>query len=338
MTATNNPTPNKPEGLKSPASSSSLSPLTPLLDDEMAVQAVMDVLEASPEFKMENEFTAYLTSPLDESSWEDDPLTTPSFGSTGDLGTDILTSPALIDSSDNFVDLPLFSDGPLFDLTFDKLNAHNAAQPLFPPESDRMYTMDSPHSSSHDSVSLSSNPRSVVGRDVSATSGAPSRGASNPRSVSAPTKTNRRKSAPTGTRKNVTPESLVPIEAPIQPRKYVTDSATSRKELPAVFARKRKRSMAFGAEVAEDEKVIVDPSVVPPSPLEMDAIEAKRRQNTLAARRSRKRKLEHQQELENAVDVERREKEAWKARAMALEALLRSHEIKIPAELEESRC
>jgi hypothetical protein len=96
--------------------------------------------------------------------------------------------------------------------------------------------------------------------------------------------------------------------------------------------------MAFGTEQDEVDQLPVDPLAIPPTPLEMDAIEAKRRQNTLAARRSRKRKLEHQQELENAIDNERREKEAWKLRALSLEALLRSHGIKIPLELEEGRC
>jgi len=319
-----NPTSDKAEGYKSP---SSLSPLTPLPDDEIAAQAVVDVLEGSPEYKIENEFSAYLTSPLDDSPW-DDMLTTPSFGSVGDPGVDILTSPALIDSSDTLADLPLFSDIPLFDLTFDKLNAHNAAQPLFPPESDGMYTMDSPRSSSHHPLSLRSSSNPLTGRDASEARAVPGSKAS--------TKSNRRKCAPTGTRKNVTPDSLVPMEAPIQPRKYVTSSSTSRKELPAVFARKRKRSMAFGAEQDdEDELPVSDPSAIPPTPVELDAIEAKRRQNTLAARRSRKRKLEHQQQMENAINNERNEKEAWKARALGFEALLRSHGIKIPLEAEE---
>jgi len=313
------------------ASSSTLSPLTPLLDDDMAAQAVMDVLEGSPQFNMEHDFSSYLTSPLDDSPWEDNMLTPPGFGAAGDMGVDILTSPALIDSSETFNGLPLFTDAPLFDLTFDKLNAHNAAQPLFQPALDSMAVSVSPNSSSLDPVSLRSSPQS---RQASTSA----RSASKPRSSAAPSTTakGRRKSTPTGTRKNVTPESLIPVSAPIQSRNYVAPSATSRKELPAVFARKRKRSLAFGAE--EDEEVVaaaVDPTAAPPTATELDAIEAKRRQNTLAARRSRKRKLEHQKELETAVDAERQEKEAWRRRAMALEALCRSHGVKIPAELEE---
>ena len=63
---------------------------------------------------------------------------------------------------------------------------------------------------------------------------------------------------------------------------------------------------------------------------DLDAIEAKRRQNTLAARRSRKRKLEYQRELESNVDRLQDEKEQWKRRAEALEAVMRSHGIEVP--------
>ncbi|KAI0260224.1 hypothetical protein BC834DRAFT_832102 [Gloeopeniophorella convolvens] len=131
----------------------------------------------------------------------------------------------------------------------------------------------------------------------------------------------RRKAAPTGTRKNITPEALVPFDAPIQNRKYRTPSATSRKELPATFARKRARSQAF-----EDE----EEEAVGPTLSEEDAIKAKRLQNTLAARRSRKRKLEYQRELEDALELERKDKEMWKARALVLEALLRDKGHEVP--------
>ena len=89
-----------------------------------------------------------------------------------------------------------------------------------------------------------------------------------------------------------------------------------------MFARKRARSSAFGE---EDELRAEDlPSH------ELDAIEAKRRQNTLAARRSRKRKLEHQRNLEMSLEEERTEKEMWKARASMYEAILRSHGLDVP--------
>jgi hypothetical protein len=54
-----------------------------------------------------------------------------------------------------------------------------------------------------------------------------------------------------------------------------------------------------------------------------DQIKAKRLQNTLAARRSRRRKLEYEQELENALDAERIDKEMWQTRTLAPEGQLR---------------
>ena len=62
----------------------------------------------------------------------------------------------------------------------------------------------------------------------------------------------------------------------------------------------------------------------------LDAIAAKRLQNTLAARRSRRRKLEHQLELETNLEREKQLKEQWRSRALTLEALLMSHGISVP--------
>jgi len=84
-----------------------------------------------------------------------------------------------------------------------------------------------------------------------------------------------------------------------------------------VFARKRSRSTAFG-----DEEDQLDDYVLPPNPTEKDLIEQKRRQNTVAARRSRKRKLEHLQLLETSLEKERQEKEQWRERAMMLSSIL----------------
>ncbi|KAF9219435.1 hypothetical protein BS17DRAFT_770018 [Gyrodon lividus] len=136
----------------------------------------------------------------------------------------------------------------------------------------------------------------------------------------------RRKSNGTGTRKNATTGSLVPVDAPTQPCKYLTPSATSRKELPAIFARKRTRAAAFGDE--EDQHggdVIITPTMS-----EQEQIEAKRRQNTIAARRSRERKLEYQRQLEENAEQYKRESEIWKQRTMTCQALLRSHRIDCP--------
>ena len=135
----------------------------------------------------------------------------------------------------------------------------------------------------------------------------------------------RRKVTATGVRKGVTPETLLDESAPTQTRNYVTPSATSRKEVPAVFARKRGRSTAFG-----DEEDQLDDYVLPPNPTEKDLIEQKRRQNTVAARRSRKRKLEHMQTLEKSVEDERRQKEQWRQRALMLASMLRDLNQSVP--------
>ncbi|KAF8177843.1 hypothetical protein BJ912DRAFT_985124 [Pholiota molesta] len=115
----------------------------------------------------------------------------------------------------------------------------------------------------------------------------------------------------------ITPDALLDEEAPTQPRKYTTPSATSRKEVPAVFQRKRSRSTAFG-----DEEDQLDE--LPLNPTEKDLIEQKRRQNTVAARRSRKRKLEQFQKLQSELDEERRVKEIWKTRALTMLSTLQS--------------
>jgi hypothetical protein len=139
-----------------------------------------------------------------------------------------------------------------------------------------------------------------------------------------PTFPTRQKGVSTGTRKNITPETLVPYDGPIQPRQYRIPSATSRKELPATFARKRVQ-ISEPAEVDAAKDVAVGSTFS-----EEDAIKAKRLQNTLAARRSRKRKLEYQRELEDAIEAERKDIEKWRARALVLEALLRDKGHEVP--------
>ncbi|TCD62911.1 hypothetical protein EIP91_006238 [Steccherinum ochraceum] len=311
------------------------TPSASALSDAAAAQALLDIIAgdylrrfewkmqlthhdsypaSSPEFQMADDF---MTSPLDDSSPWEELLATPALGSD-DIASEFLTSPAIVDSDSfgDYGDMPLFSDGLLVSAppqikTPSTIPAPAPAMPDF--DFAGMYTMPSPNTPALDPSSLHPSPQ--IGSD-DLPSFTPS--------------ATRRKSAPTGTRKNVTPDSLVPYDAPIQGRKYVTPSATSRKEVPAVFARKRSRSRAFG-EVDEDQLVEEDANSLPPTPNEMDAIEAKRRQNTLAARRSRKRKLEYQRELEEGLEQERVEKEAWKARSQLLEALLVSHGHEVPS-------
>ncbi len=295
-------------------------------NDAAAVQALIEVLQgeferlifdmtrsdscgmliASPEFRdMSDDFgSEFLTSPLDESPWEE-MLTTPALES-GDMSADILTSPAIIDTDDfGLSGMPLFADALSYNRTLEPMkNLPPAPMVQHPFFDGTLYTMPSPDTPSLDPASIHGSPL----LDTPALM---------------PSSGSRRKNHPTGTRKNITPEALVPFDAPIQSRKYVTPSATSRKEVPAVFAkRKRARSVAFDEdEDGEDLSSAVD----------LDAIEAKQRQNTLAARRSRRRKLEYQRELETAVDKEKEEKDQWRTKALFYKALLESHGHDVPA-------
>lgn len=107
-----------------------------------------------------------------------------------------------------------------------------------------------------------------------------------PSAANARTKTN----GPNGFRKGTNPANMVPMDAPTQTRQYLSDSKTSRKEIPAAFqnkARKRQRD-----EMLDDDEV--------PDDIQ-DAISAKRRLNTLAARRSRARKAQTALENEERI-------------------------------------
>ena len=130
------------------------------------------------------------------------------------------------------------------------------------------------------------------------------------------------KPIPTGTRRNITPSALVPLDAPTQPRQYITPSVTSRKAVPAAFTKgkKRARSEVDGGcgDDADQLPEDLDPNT-------QEAIEIKRRQNTLAARRSRQRKLEHVRELEDAVERITQDRDMWMARAYDAEAKLRAN-------------
>jgi hypothetical protein len=132
---------------------------------------------------------------------------------------------------------------------------------------------------------------------------------------------------PTGTRKNPRTATIVPTDAPTQPRAYVSPSATSRRKIPDSYARTSNRRTAQKRRHEESEnegEVIV---TLPPDPTEMKKIEYKRRQNTLAARASQKRKLEHQQVLEGMVIQLENDLMVWKSRARTWYELIKRHNI-----------
>ncbi|KAJ7864677.1 ectomycorrhiza-regulated protein [Mycena leptocephala] len=126
-------------------------------------------------------------------------------------------------------------------------------------------------------------------------------------------------------------DGTVPIsDTHMQPRTYTTPSRTSRKEIgvPAFFGR---RSSSQPSEEEEDELNEEEDGLseepLAPNATHEEQFRYKRRQNRLAARHSRKRKLKHQQELEDAVERLTREEEIWKTRVQTLSNLLQSHGI-----------
>jgi hypothetical protein len=227
----------------------------------------------------------FLTSPM-ESPFEDF-LSTPG-QKNDDFGSEF-TSPLIVDNDGSAFDSPLFHDAGLFEPPSDKRPSNNS---FLHSNFGEMYTISPATPALEPSHLIRPNPAPSLPR---------------PSNV------------PNGTRKNLTPESLVPLDAPVQRRNYLTPSTTSRKDEPS---RKRARSQAF-----EDED---EPQEGSSKDTELDPVATKRLQNTLAARRSRKRKLEYQRELETALDHERADKEQWRARAVTLEALLTSHGIPVP--------
>lgn len=141
---------------------------------------------------------------------------------------------------------------------------------------------------------------------------------------------------PTGHRKNLSPSALLPVDAPTQPRSYRGPSATSRKDVPAFAiassssstargtsstpsaapsstAASRKRKAADDFDDLEDDDELDAQGKIKPRMGESE-IEAKRRQNTLAARRSRHRKLAYVRELEEKVLGLMRENEGMRER------------------------
>lgn len=266
----------------------------------------------SPEFGVSPEFTpemafdttpalGYLTSPMAGDPGMMEELQTP-LNEADDL------SALLSTGFDSFGDAPLFGGcEPMTDESYAPVEKA-APMPHTISPLDSLYTM-SPASPFINPSALTSPAMPADSMYV-----APQ----NTRSSSSTSGPVIRKKGPTGTRKNITPSALIPEDAPIQGRIYALPSVTSRKAIPQTFARKRSRSQAF----ADEEDELEDADMPAPSNAEEAAIQAKRRQNTLAARRSRRRKLEYQMELETALDDQKRETDKWKGRAESLKAIL----------------
>ncbi|VDB87398.1 unnamed protein product [Peniophora sp. CBMAI 1063] len=293
-----------PENTDGPTAFPAVDLGPPPISPKEAALAVFDVLQQGSAYE-QTPLDEFLTGAFDDSP-ESDMLPTPGH-SPMDFGADIFQGTPLTGMMDSFDDFPPTS---AFDFTSAMGKHHH--MPAHPQSFDTLLTM-TPESSIE--PSFFNTPMTPALQNFPTYAPQPTSAPTPEPTEAAKAAATRRKSQPTGTRKNVTPESLVPIDAPIQQRKYLAPSATSRKEVPATFARKRARSQAFGD---DEEEVPQGPTMS-----EEEAIKAKRLQNTLAARRSRKRKLEHQQLLEETIEAERSAKEQWRAHAMVLEALLR---------------
>ena len=90
--------------------------------------------------------------------------------------------------------------------------------------------------------------------------------------------------------------------------------------------------MAGAVQIGGSDDGLDDEADLPPlhpDATEKEQIEYKRRQNTLAARKSRKRKLEYQQGLEGENDALKREVEVWKCRCELLSGMLKGAGINV---------
>lgn len=128
----------------------------------------------------------------------------------------------------------------------------------------------------------------------------------------------------TGFRGPSTP--LVAIDAPIRPRNYLVDSTTSKKRKTAAVEReltKRGRTSASPDSGAAKAATEVKPEDAIPEDIAA-AVERKRLQNTLSARKSRQRKQERLGELEERNKELETENEGLKQRVQALEAMAKA--------------
>jgi len=263
--------------------------VSPTETDTLAELAALIV--SSPEFR---QYSDFMTSPM-----------------MPDLAHDVGISPEETPFED-FLNTPLIDDDdfdcPMGSLFPDFVDPTKVEEPTLKPQYPT-HLVDAPYTISPTSPSID------TFETFQQSPSSPSLHESPPR---------RRVSKATGIRKGITVDALLDESAPTQARKYVTPSATSKKEIPVTFARKRARSVAF----CDEEDELGDDS--PLNDNEKNLIEQKRLKNTLAARKSRRRKLEQYQNMEKARDEERDLKQVWKERALVLLQTLRKQGVSYP--------
>ncbi|KZO92633.1 hypothetical protein CALVIDRAFT_529957 [Calocera viscosa TUFC12733] len=112
---------------------------------------------------------------------------------------------------------------------------------------------------------------------------------------------------------------LLPLDAPVQSRSYIAPSKTSRKVLPQAFVNRLSEEKLAGVKRALAGDDVVDEEAEELARFVRPKIMTKREQNTMAARRSRQRKMEEKADLEA-------ERDGFKRRVEELERLLRESE------------
>ena len=103
----------------------------------------------------------------------------------------------------------------------------------------------------------------------------------------------------TSTKSRISP---IPLDAPTQPRKYLTPSTTSRKLVPARFSKQAKAAQGQRGSSPEDELDELRDESPPLDPNLVEQINEKRRRNAISARNSRRRRLQQMEELEKERD------------------------------------
>ncbi|KAF9074349.1 hypothetical protein BDP27DRAFT_184928 [Rhodocollybia butyracea] len=152
-----------------------------------------------------------------------------------------------------------------------------------------------------------------------------------------------------GPRSKTTLDALIPLHAPTRARKYVLPSATSPKDASGApldvsrLGKKRSHSAAFEESLGGDDGERTnkgrnnepDADTCEISDTEQEKLQSKRRRSTLAARKSRRRKLEYQLALEEKVEKLQGLRDKWKTRCKVLQEILKSHEAEFNFEDEE---
>ena len=106
-------------------------------------------------------------------------------------------------------------------------------------------------------------------------------------------------------------DELLPLDAPIQPRMYHTESATSRRD--------SKDHSSSGEVSPKNGNPLATPTLPSAVNQDVDARALKRLSNTIAARRSRHRKAEELKRLYDMIEQLEKEVGVWKGRCEAAE-------------------